>query len=543
MARLRFRKPRESEPSSIYEHLVRLISDGCAVLDEQPLPDDDLAFSEGGLKWAAGALDASSWRHFARPDSVERDVEAIHVALVALSARPGMKTRAAVRRRFRQAVDREVVDGVIERFWSYQPADIDLLYGEIRSLLLESGRRDEVKWAIALVGTFGRAEDAELFRVFGRHSEFALYAAVALSHVVDDPVPEWRDLLRHSEGWGKTELTELLLRDPSPDTCGLLLREGLSYENALALAMGCRLDEVLAADVVDDPLFDGARSILDSLTGLYANPDELSDWPEAGVAVERFLHHFEPRARELDDYLTAHALVAYLDPVPEDNSWYEERGVDAPSPLDIDEYRERLAAAGLGGGRAVGVVRRCRDILQRPEWPARAEDALASADERTRATGIQVAMLLGLPIRPYLFDAIKKNPDDSGLWFQLFYQAPEQEFMAALELAERLLDLDRLASGPALDLFGPPGSGLHHSVNFILQELQRFPGTGGRLLEASLRSPVLSNRFAALRALARWPQPFPETVRAALLESLKDPDEGVRRDACAVLDGMPFVAE
>jgi hypothetical protein len=544
MVRLRSWKAREAEPSSIYEHLLRLISEDCAELDDQPLPDDALAFGDGDLKWAAGALDRASWRHFARDDSATGDVKATHVALAALSARPGMKTRAAVRRRFREGIDREVVDRLLERFWSHPPADLDSLYSELRSLLLESGRRDEVKWAIALLGTFGRAEDADLFRVFGRHSEFALYAAVALSHVVDDPVPEWRELLRHSDGWGKVELVELLLRDPSPETCGLLLREGVSYENALALATGCRLDTALARDEVDDDLLAGARSIIDSLTGVFPNPDELTDWQEAGAAVERFLYHFEPRARTLDDFLTAQGLVAYLEPQPEDSSWYEERGEDPPQPLDLDEHRERLAAVGLGADRAATVVRRCRGILQRPEWPARAMAALTAADDTTRTNGIQVATRLGLSIRPYLFEEIEKSPNDYGLWFELVYKAPQEEFVSALELAERILDLNGLAAGAALDLFGPPGAeGPHNAVMFILQELPRFPGAGRRLLEASLRSPVIGHRFSALRALARWPRPLPESVRAILLETLKDPDEEVRSDARAVLEGRPLARD
>jgi hypothetical protein len=539
MTRLGSWRAREPEPSSIYEHLLRLIAEDCAQLDAQPLPDDEASRSEGGLKWAAGALDGASWRHFVRPESVEVDVERMHVALAALSARPGMKTRAAVRKRFRAGIDREIVDGLLERFWSHPPADLGSLYAELRSLLLESGRREEVKWAVALVGSFGRPEDAEVFRVLARHSEFALYAGVALSNVVDDPIAEWAELLPHAEGWGQTELAELLLRDPSAEICGLLLREGLSYENALELATTCRLDEALAADEVDDALLGGARSIFDSLTGVFDNPDELTDWPAAGVALERFVQHFEPRARTLDDFMTAHGLLAYLEPEPKDGSWYEESGLEAPPELDLEEHRERLAAVGLGADRATALTGRFRNIVEWPEWRERAEMALASPEERTRSTGIQVAKRLGLPLRAYLIEQIENDPNNSGLWFELVYQAPEREFRDALALAERILDLDALASGPALDLFGPP-EGPHQAATFILQELRRFPGQGWAFLKASLRSPAVPHRFAALRALVRWPRPLPEDVRSTLRETLTDPHEEVRRDARAVLDGRPL---
>jgi hypothetical protein len=541
VTRLRSWKAREPEPSSTYEHLLRLIAEECVDPDAQPLPDDETSRGEEGLKWAPGALDGSTWRHFVRSESVEGDVEGMHIALAALSARPGMKTRAAVRKRFRAGIDREFADGLLERLWSHPPADLDSLYAELRSLLLESGRREEVKWAVAIVGSFGRPEDAGVFRVLARHSEFALYAGVALSNVVDDPIPEWSELLRQAQGWGKTELAELLLRDPSPEICGLLLREGLSYENALELASGCRLDEALAADEVDDALLDGARSIIDSLTGPFDNPDELTDWPEAGVALERFLYHFEPRARTLDDFITAHGLLAYLEPEPADRSWYAERGLEAPPELNLEEHRERLAAVGLGAGRATALARQCRNIVERPEWRERAERALASPDAGTRTTGIQVAKGLGLPLRAYLVEQIEQDPNNSGLWFELVYRAPEREFRDSLALAERLLDLDALGSGPALELLGPPESGgPHQAASFILQELPRFPGQGWPLLNASLRSPVVRHRLAALRALVRWPRPLPEDVRSTLRETLTDPHEEVRRCARAVLDGRPL---
>ena len=71
-------------------------------------------------------------------------------------------------------------------------------------LFLRSGYRDEVKYAMALMSGFRRPEDADLFRVVGRHEEFTLYAAVALAPVSDDPLGEWLALLPHVDGWGRT---------------------------------------------------------------------------------------------------------------------------------------------------------------------------------------------------------------------------------------------------------------------------------------------------------------------------------------------------
>jgi hypothetical protein len=108
----------------------------------------------------------------------------------------------------------------------------------------------------------------------------------------------------------------------------------------------------------------------------------------------------------------------------------------------------------------------------------------------------------------------------------------------AVDLALELWDLDDIATGPALDLF-EFGDGPLGSVIELVQELVRYPGLGGPLLGAALRSPVIGNRTLALRALAHW-----EHLPAELLERVaearaKDPDESVRRYAAAVLAGEP----
>ena len=49
---------------------------------------------------------------------------------------------------------------------------------------------------------FRQPDDADLFRVIGRHEEFTLYAAVALAIVTDDPLGEWLALLPHVQAGG-----------------------------------------------------------------------------------------------------------------------------------------------------------------------------------------------------------------------------------------------------------------------------------------------------------------------------------------------------
>src|SRR5207248_10253554 len=102
--------------------------------------------------------------------------------------RPGPRTREQVRELFREGDVRVRIDALTSRLSAFPPANPATLYDELREIFVKSGHRDEVKYAMALMSTYRRPEDADLFRVIGRHEEFTLYAAVALSNLVEDPV-------------------------------------------------------------------------------------------------------------------------------------------------------------------------------------------------------------------------------------------------------------------------------------------------------------------------------------------------------------------
>jgi hypothetical protein len=73
-----------------------------------------------------------------------------------------------------------------------------------------------------------------------------------------------------------------------------------------------------------------------------------------------------------------------------------------------------------------------------------------------------------------------------------------------VRLAEERLPLAEIATGAAEEL----GLGLeyqaHSALDFVLQDLRRFPRKGWKLIRTGLLSPVTRNRNMALRALAAW---------------------------------------
>jgi hypothetical protein len=365
------------EPASIFEHVdARIRPDVPGLADDDPLPDEPDEPAE--LRFAPGAAE----RIFvsAPSDEDRAAVDRIYEALAALAAKPSQANRRRLLELFREGRVRQRIDLLRERLGEASPAKAVELYAELRELLLRSGHRDEVKYALALVSGFGRPEDADLFRVLARHEEFTLYAAIALASVVDDPVAEWLSLLDHVRGWGRTEVSELILRDPRSELVrAQLVRRGLGFENALLLAEGCRLDELLAAGEVDAELLDGACAIVAALVAPLGDEPGLADYAHAGPAIEALLKHLDPMQRGLGDALTVLDLRALLS----------------------DEARaSKLAAAGFDDARRARVEARCDAFVERGSWAGRAAAALEAGDEDERVRARELISRLGPGDRP-----------------------------------------------------------------------------------------------------------------------------------------------
>jgi hypothetical protein len=259
------------EPASIFEHIDAHVRPGVAGLAEggHQLPDDG--------EIVAAPADA---------DAAEAAVERIYAALVRLASKPNAMRHQRVRELFREGDVRGRIDALRDRLSADPPAHADRLYPELHDIFLRSGYRDEVKYAMALMSGFGRREDADLFRVVGRHEEFTLYAAVALATVSDDPLRDWLELVPQVEGWGQIELAELILREPLPQT----ERERLPGD-----APGAESPLVVAADAVlrsPDPLHRlVALRALSSWEHVPAELVELVAAARAGDPDERVREH------------------------------------------------------------------------------------------------------------------------------------------------------------------------------------------------------------------------------------------------------------
>jgi hypothetical protein len=184
----------------------------------------------------------------------------------------------------------------------------------------------------------------------------------------------------------------------------------------------------------------------------------------------------------------------------------------------------------------------CDSILGRPEWTDRIRAKLGSEDEVEFAHAAQAAKALGINTWDVHWRRLQQKRTEIGRWFQVMTLCDEDHIGKVIEFAETNLDLAGIATGAADELGLGRGFEQHTCLDYILQELRRFPGQGATLIEAGLKSPVVRNRNMAVAALASYPlSEWARGLEISLAEAAEcEPDEGVRDRMQKVLRGEPL---
>ena len=160
----------------------------------------------------------------------------------------------------------------------------------------------------------------------------------------------------------------------------------------------------------------------------------------------------------------------------------------------------------------------------------------SSPSSESKAVIDDAAKQLGIPLHDFFVDSLRNKPLRPFIWFHFVSGADETRMDEALLLARELLDYGSIATGPAEESDVGPGRERYMCINYILQELRRFPGKGWEVIRISLRSPTTTNRRYALMAL-RWWRSLNATkeVISEVRNALSDPSEQVRKEAGEVL--------
>lgn len=518
--------PWDQRPS-IYDHVRSHVDPTTSRLAEEgeTLPDEERINDGSQIRWAAGAMDGVATHHMGTGEQDERVRKTVDLVL-AFCGQPTAANKAALYQNIIDENTVSVIDPVIEALTSEERINHQRLYELAHSFVTEAADREPVKFGIAILGLFQETGNEELFQTLGRHDEFTLFCAVALANSSEAPDRSLWTLAKNVDGWGRIHVVERLAQAEDGEIKDWLLREG--YRNSVMyeyLAYTCAtaggLLAALSEDDVDRGLLTSAGEILQAL--IAGGPAEsIDDYEDGALVVEMFLRHIEEAADSIGDFLHVNSIKDYLSDVDADWTSRSERGWTT-------ERRSELLAV-------------CDSILSRPDWMEQISGSLLSDDEIEFHQANQAAQVLGIDTWDHHWRRWQEKPTDAGRWFHVVWQMDEERFPQVLEAAESSIDLTVIATGPSDELGMGPGYEHHSCLDYLLQELRRFPGQGAAFIEAGLKSPVVRNRNMAVAALAEWDADQRESASFEALQSAAqiEPEEDVRDRMTKVLNGDPL---
>jgi hypothetical protein len=488
----------------------------------EDLPDEEPS-SSNDVRWSPGALGTARTHHSgtALHDEAAKALSGLVIPML----KDGYQTEQFIELCELAGTQDLIsaVDGVLE---AVRVSGVSLnRVRELGQRLARQGcHRGPVKLGVGLLGLLPGNPERELLLTLGRHEEFTLYSAVAISNAepADSKDQVLLSLAGSVNGWGRIHAVERLAGSADPDVQTWMLREG--YRNkvmiehtAYTAATTGKLAEALADPAADDELIDAAGEILSALAKQGPGPgiDEYTDGP---AAVERFLGHVERSNLRLSHFTAV---------------------------LDIKDYLDRelrKPRAGWPGARAwtagacEELSERCARITRKDGWVPLAHLGLLTENAQEFHHAERTATALGMDTFPARWQRLKDNPAN-GTWSAVLKDIDPAQLTEVLDLARDSLPLALLGSGPRDENAGREHFRAHAGLGAIVATLAGFPGRGADLVETCLLSSLIRNRIIALDTLVAWtPAAWPPTTRTALrLARTLEPDESLHERMSSVL--------
>ena len=478
----------------------------------------DLSVPEdSAVRWAEGAPDAL----FGRADTSERQISAraLASALSAHCRRPSADRFRHLYALMNRSDAITIVDGLMDKLEGAgigQPQ----LAKVARQIASEAPDVGPVKFAIALLGAAGDSRDLETLHDLGRFEELTVYVAVAFCNLLTEPDDELWRLAKATHGWGRIQTIHRLTETTDPAIKAWLLREGhhnavMTEEIAYVCATTGGLRDALAEAEPDAELLDSAGELIVAL--LQGGPaQDIHDYADGPEVLNQFLRLLNADPTLSVNRFNVVARIRSFVSEPLDRSVW--------SPQVLFDLRTGVAA-----------------YLGRREWRAAVLRALQSDDRITFIQAAEAGATLGLDVWPYHF--ARQRDHRTGDWYWLMQTDDPMRAREVVALAEAQLDLEKVATGPGLTL----GLGLEfqddQAMDFVVQELYRFPGVGWPLIGVALSARGIRLRNIAIRSLRgwgreNWPEEAPRLLREALA---REPDERVRSALAELLADRPVV--
>ena len=512
---------------SIYDYILDNLDPETGRLIEAgwTLPDEERRYADTKLRWVPGALDGTLGHH-GSPDSENEKANLISIHLANIANHNDLKDKIALYNLLLEDDLVGYIDLAIDKITQSNIPPYPNVNDFVLFLLKNAPDRGPVKFAIAILGIMRSKSEIDDVSLLGKHEEFTLYSAVALSNILEEPEFALWDLAKAVDGWGKIHLVERLSSTKTAEIKSWLLLEG--YRNSIMyeyLAHTCAtagdLRGAISADQVDDALLDATAEIIEAL--IAGGPaQDIDDYRDAAFVITRFLEHLQTRANNLTHLTVVDSILGFLSI----DSW-------DTAEKELNGWDEQTRDSAIQMSQA---------IIQQPQWMPLALAGLKSEDNLTFYIANRAAQIVGIDTWEYHWRRLQNKPLEAHNWFQIMSHATHENIEMIMAFAAQALPLDQIATGAAEESGFGPDFAIHMCLDAILQELKQYPMVGWPLVAASLKSPVIRNRNMALRALSEWSRDnWGEEVESTLIESqLVEPRDDVRERIRKVLSGEPF---
>lgn len=482
----------------------------------QNLPDESDDNSK--IKWAAGAMDGLMNHHSSTTE--QTFIEQILSLLRAVSVQPNKQDIAKLYTLIKEQNTLSYIDELTGKLTNAE-INFNKLYEFVYWLVLNSPDREVIKFSIAMLGRFNTPQ-TELFLLFGMHEEFTLYSAVALQNTLSSPIEVENALFtlaQKVDGWGRIHLVERLAKNPSQEVKNWLLREG--YKNSVMyeyLAYTCAtagdLQTALAQPSVDMALLVATGEVIEAL--IMGGPAEDMHDYDAGASVclcylAQLVQH------QLTDIKILRILLIMQD--------FVVNQIDDSYPNWSDDIKAELQTT-------------LTDLIQQDHWLSLVKKSLQTNDQSLFWVATDVYTRLGYDAWDARFEHQKRYQNEQ--WFYLMQTDDNHRVEQAMALAKQQNDFSLVATGPALEYGLGMEYQVHNVLDFILQELNRFPGIGEDFILIGLNSPVVRSRNLALNAIESWDRQLwsPELKHALKTLAQNEPNEDTKQRVMVLLNSL-----
>lgn len=494
-------------------------------LEDCELPDEERGRD---ISFAPGAWDGIATHHTDTRSGQHEHARSIATSLARACAVP---TEGRLKKLYQALLGplaaAKVVDELLPLV-SGQAAERFAGLRQIASWLVNgSPDREAVKYGISLFGLLElSAAERDLLEVLGRHNEFALFVSKTLASslpAADRDGALWQ-LARNIRGWGRVHIVEQLAETGDARIKDWMLREGFrnSIEDeylAYVCAVSGDLVGAMRKDAVDVEMLASASDLLRAL--VHGGPaQDIRQYADGVEVLRRFQHH------------VAELQPTYLGTVV---------ALGAIRSMAADDDEDWVALEKLGWTAAVRaeLAARTAVLLTAPRWAELIREALSADDETGYFRAGAAAAAIGMDIWQIRFDRQAADGSRSE-WYWLLdglRDAERADRVVALALAQ--FDLTKLGSGPSKELGFGPDYRAHLDLDFVVRGLSSFPGVGWQLVRTALNSPVIRNRYGAIRTVGCWVAAnWTSEIIVELDQAIdREPDEKVRAELERLLAG------